>query len=119
MQIIVQQILEYWPVIAALSPALRHELQHELIQPAPVILAVGTAVVAAAVVVAAKLRAVNFFPMLLFALLPFLLRLESGNWGPNSAELQYGEIDTTWKGSLAWGCLMAGAMVDAIGLAKS
>ncbi len=116
---ILQQILEYWPVIAALSPALRHRLQHDLIQPAPVVLAVGTAVVAAAVVVAGRVRAATFLPILLFALLPFLLRLESGNWDPSSAELPYGDIYQTWKGSLAWGCLMAGAMVDAIGFARS
>jgi di/tricarboxylate transporter len=119
MQIILQQILEYWPVLAALSPALRHELQCGLMQPAPAILAVGTAIVAGAIVVAAKVRAITFLPMLLFALLPFLLRLESGNWDPNSAELQYGELFAIWKNSLLWGCLMAGAMVGAIGLAKS
>jgi hypothetical protein len=119
MQIILQQILEYWPVIAALSPALRHELRHELVQPAPIILALGTAIVATAVIVSARVRAVTFLPMLLLALLPLLLRLEGGNWDPNSAELQYGEIYTTWKGSLAWGCLMAGAMLDAIGFVKS
>jgi hypothetical protein len=114
MPIILQLILEYWPVIAALAPALRHVLQHDVIRLAPVILAVGTTSVAAAVVVAEKVRAVIFFPVLLFALLPFLLRLESGNWDPHSAELQYGDIYATWKGSLAWGCLMAGAMVDAL-----
>jgi hypothetical protein len=119
MQIILQQIMEYWPVVAALSPALRHKLQHELIQPAAIILAVGTASVAAAVVLAGKVRSATFLPVLLLALLPFLLRLESGIWGPNSAELQYADIYETWKGSLAWGCLMAGAIVDAIGFAKS
>lgn len=119
MQIILQQILEYWPVIATLSPALRHELKHELFQPAPIILAVATAIVAGAVVAAEKVRAVTFLPMLLFALLPFLVRLESGNWGSNGAEVQYGEIYATWKGSLAWGCLMAGAMVDAAAFVKS
>ena len=60
----------------------------------------------------------TFLPIFLLALLPFLLRLESGNWNPNNAELQYGEIYETWKGSLAWGCLMAGAIVDAIRFAK-
>jgi hypothetical protein len=119
LQQIFQQILEYWPVIVALSPALRHKLQHELVQPAIIVLAVGTAIVAAAVVIAGRVRAVSFLPMLLFALLPFLLRLESGNWTPNNAELQYGDIYAIWKGSLAWGCLMAAAMIDAIRFAKS
>jgi hypothetical protein len=118
LQQILQQILEYWPVIAAHSPALRHKLQHELNQPSLVILAVGTAAVAAAVVLAGRVRAMTFLPIFLLALLPFLLRLESGNWNPSNAELQYGEIYETWKGSLAWGCLMAGAIVDAIRFAK-
>ena len=42
-QRIFQPSLEYWPVIACAFPRARHEFQHELIQPAPVILAVGTA----------------------------------------------------------------------------
>ena len=60
----------------------------------------------------------TFLPILLLALLPFLLRLESGNWNSNNAELQSGEMYETWRGSLTWGCLMAGALVDAIRFAK-
>ncbi len=84
---ILQQIPEYWPMLVALWLALRHELQHEFTRLAPVILAVETALIAGAAVVTAKVRAAAFFPMLLFALFPFLMRLETRNRDPNSARL--------------------------------
>jgi hypothetical protein len=116
------QILEYWLVIVALSPALRHELQYELMQLAPIILVMGTPIVAGAVVLAAEIGPAAFLPMFLFALFPFLFHLEGADYDPNGATLQYGEMSATWKHSLAWGCLMAGVsltMIGAIGPAKS
>ena len=111
MQTLLQDFTDYWPMMGQLSPALRRELQHEIVPLVPIILSLAAALVVAGVTMLLKIGTAAFFSMFLFALAPFLMRLESRRSDPSTANIEYGKLKVSWQGGLALGCLVAGLLL--------
>jgi hypothetical protein len=116
MQILLQGFTDYWPMMGQLSPALRVELQHEIVPLVPIIVSLATALVVAGVTMLLKLGPAAFIAMFLFALAPLLMRLERRRSDPGTANIEYGKLKVTWQGGLALGCLVCGLAILSIGI---
>jgi hypothetical protein len=109
MQILLQDLTDYWPMMGQLSPALR--LQHEILPLVPIILSLATALIVAGVAMLLKIGTAAFISMFLFALAPLLMRLESRGSDPGAANIEYGKLKVSWQGGLALGCLVCGLLL--------
>ena len=116
MQIPLQDFTDYWPMMGQLSPALRRELQHELVPLVPIIVSLATALVVAGVTMLLKMGTPVYISMFLFALAALLMRLEGRGDDPGAATIEFGKLKVSWQGGLALGCLVCGAAILSIGI---
>jgi hypothetical protein len=112
MQTLLQNLTEYWPIMGALSPALRRELQQELVPMIPAMFSLAGGLMAAGAAMAVKAGGVaGIFSAFFLGLFPFMTRLENRRNDPGVANVEYGKFKVIWQGSLALGCLVAGLLL--------
>jgi len=106
MQTLLQDhLMQYWPIMAELSPVLRRNLQHEIAELLPGILILAVAFIVAWGALLLKIGTAAFFSVFLLSLAHLRVRNPRGDLG--TANVEFGKLKVKWQGNLALGFLVA------------